>query len=800
MVVKQEQTKEALVSDRVSKLKKRLVESPQKLDTDRFSFLQETYEETEGEPTIIRRAKVLEKVLNNKPLYIDENPFVGSIAKTVAGVYAYPEWRCRWMREELRARGYLGDIVVSEEDREVMKEAVSYWDDKGIFNQAVKTYQQVYGVDVRPALKARLFIDGVSVPLGAGTVDYAKVLNKGIKGIIAEVEEKMQGFSLSSLGSMRKWNFYQAALITLRALINLAHRYAKLAREMAEKESAPTRRQELLEIAEVCEWVPENPPRSFREALQCYFFTHLCVEIEQSGCGSSPGRMGHYLYPFYKRDKDSGKIDEEGAIELFEYLFIKHQEINYYMSDEQFLLLSGHTGQTVTIGGLTPNGEDATTELDYLILETQRRIKSLQPTLALFYHDKLADDFLVKAIDVIRSGLGQPQFMNNDVVVQRLMNRFPSATVQEARDCVNYGCVGTAIAGKTAWLLNEAAEINITKSVELVLNNGKDPMTGAQIGPKTGELNQLKTYDDLFEAFKKQLQHAIDMARKFAAICGVLTAENLPVPFRSVLREGCIESGEDEFSGGSKYGQHLAISVAAIDAANSLAAIKKLVYDEKRLTLEELNKVLLADFEAHEEIQRMCLDAPKHGNGDDYVEEIVRSVFNLELELFEQGGPDYLGNHCALDAYSLTIHNAMGYNIGALPSGRKAKTPLTDGSVSATPGTDKEGPTALAIDAAKALDTVRFASNHLNMKFHPDSLAGTSGARNLLALIKTYMDLGGSHIQFNCVGCNTLCDAQLHPEQHQDLVVRVAGFSAYFTRLDKGVQDEIIKRTELSFT
>jgi len=791
------------VEERIKKLKDFLLEAPQKLDTERLKFLKDVYTEYADEPPIIIRARLLERVLKNKTIFIDDNIIVGTLTQYPAGVYAYPEWNALWIRDDLDAAmmSHLGEVKVSEEDRQLLYAAADMWEKKCMCAKNYQLFEELYGIDPKPYLKTLTIADASSVAVGAGAVDVPLVINKGLKAIIEDVEQKLKDSLPITKETNSKVNFYRAVLICLNAAIDWAHRYADLAEEMAKEETDPYRKEELLEIAEICRWVPENPARNFREAVQSFWFTHLLLEIEQMGCGTSPGRIGQYLDPYYQQDKKEGKVTKEDAMNLIKFLFIKHQELGYYQGLNYSKALSGHTGQTITVGGLTPDGKDATTELDGILLEVQTQMRNIQPTISVFYHDGMSDEFLQKCVELERTGVGQPQWMNNEVVVQRLLDRHAEEgiTIEDARQCANFGCVATGVVGKTS-ILDQEGVPNIPKAFEFAMNNGVDPLTGWKLGLETGDPENFTSFEELYDAFKKQLDFIYDFGRTFGRVGFGLIAENIPNPFRSALIDGCLESGKSDAEGGPKYNLSMVISTAGVDAANSLAAVRKLVFEDKKITMKELKDALAANFEGYEEIQKMCFEAPKHGNDEPEMNAFVRKVYDDIADAYYKAGRDYMGKKGKPCAYSLSLHNYFGAVTGALPTGRKARVALTDGSVSAMPGTDKNGPTALASSAAKAIDTVRFASNHFNMKFHPSALEGPDGARNLLALIKTYMDLGGCHIQFNCVSSDTLKDAQLNPQRYKDLVVRVAGFSAYFTRLDKGVQDEIIKRTEHRFS
>ena len=790
-----------LLSERVRRLKEDQVNNPQVLDAERCMFLLETYRETEGEPTIVRRAKLFEKVLLNKTIYIDDNIFVGSQAKQTQAVYPYPEMACRWMRREAGdycgVKGRLGDT--GAEDMALLQEAVDYWYDRNAYNRTHEFFRETTGIDAKRFQKTRVWADGGGYPQGSTSMNYGKVLNKGLKGIIKEIEEQVASLPVDNIEVINKKYFYQSMLRCLDAVIKWAGRYADLARKMAKKEKDPARKAELDKIAETCDWVPANPARSFHEALQSFWFIHCAAWIETAPVAIAPGRMPQYLCPFYKKDKEEGKITEEEAIELLEMVFLKIMEGAYFLGGVVHSQGQGHTGNIITVGGYTPDGKDATNEVDWLILEAQRRIQLPQPTLHMMYHDKMSEDFLIKAVEVVRdTGLGQPAFFGADVAMKRNLFHYPGITMEEARDIAQAGCIQTIIQGASAATWESSP--NMAKYIELALDNGMDPVSGEQLGPETGDAEKFESFEDLFDAYKAQINYFIPMQRRFHNILFAIEAEIFPTPFQSSLIDGCIEGGKDVMNGGSKYRAMGSNPSTGIDAANSLAAVKKLVFDDKKITMKELKDALKANFEGngYDRVMKMCLDAPKFGNDDPYVDSITRDIYD-HYEKVHQQMNDWTDRHSVPHAYSITNHFNFGRAVGALPSGRKAGVPLTDATVSATPGTDIQGPTALAKSAATALDTIKYGSNHFNMKFHPSALQTRDGCKKLLSLIKTYMDMGGSHVQFNCVSRETLEKAQRDPDAHKDLVVRVAGFSAFFVQLDAGVQDEIIKRTELSF-
>jgi pyruvate formate-lyase/glycerol dehydratase family glycyl radical enzyme len=783
---------------RIDRLKEQHMSTPQAIDNERVRFMKEVYEDTAGYQNIIRRAKFLAHVLDNKKLYIDENLFVGSMASSVNAVYTFPEWNVEWMKEEKTV-----EKSKTPEDRNANQWALDYWDKRSLKPRCDEIFVKKYGYDPNPSFKAGLVAEFVSWPGGGGNLNYPMVYNEGLASVIKDVTERQAALDML-LPNAPKFYFYEACLIVMRAIIRFAHRYAELAREMAAKEKNETRKAELIAIAETCEWVPEHPARNLREAIQCHFLCHIVAEIEQVGCGYSEAYFGQNMEPFYQRDKAAGLIGPEEATFMLKNLFIKLNEIGYYYGEKVAIQNSADLGQSISLGGFTENEEDATAEMDYLILDAQQYLRLPQPPLSCIFTDKLSGKFLEKVLDVINTGIGMPQFVNGDVMVTRALNLFGGSkkgiTLEKARRTCVGACVGTYIPYETGHPVE--GQPNLGKVLELTLNNGFDPRTKVQVGPKTGDPESFKNFEELYAAFLKQLQFCEDTLRHHAWIGSIMCAEFLPVSWRSILTRGCIETGTEVWNGGANYYTTAQIVVAGVDAANGLMAVKHLVFDEKKLTMAELKKALAANFEGdYEKVRKLCFEAPKHGNDIPEVNKLVRRVYDDIYQAFQNVGGNYLSKDIlsAPDAYTKSVHNMMGLVTGALPTGKKAGVALTDGSLSAMPGTDTKGPTALCVSAAKGMDTAKYTAAHMNMKIPPDQLKTRKGRETLLNLIKTFMDLGGGHIQFSVLDTKTLKDAKLHPEKYRDLVVRVAGFSAFFTKLHPGVQDEIIARTEQEF-
>lgn len=775
---------------KIAELKKRVVNREQKIDYERLEFMREVYQQYADYPQIILRARFFEYLLDHKKIYLDDNLIAGNLAGEFGAFYIYPEWRTDWLYDD-------NPFGIDEDKKELVDATDKYWKKHGLGFNVEDMVKKKFNINYRDYIRAGVFSDTTDAPSGVSISNFGRVVNEGLNAIIREAKEKYNALDIT-LGNKEKFDFYEAVIIELEAVVRYAKRYAKLAEELAEKENDADKKAHYLELAKICERVPGEPARNFREALQSHFFAHLAVELEQVGCGASQGFLGHVLEPFYQKDKAEGIIDEDEAVYLLQHFFVKLNDISYYYGERMALGQSGDTAQTISIGGYTPDGRDATGEVDYLILEAQKGLQLPQPPLALIYHDKLKPAFVNKAFELVRTGLGMPQFMNGNVLIQRSLDAYSryGASIEDARSTAVYGCVSTAIPGKTAYLMESS--YNITKALELTLNNGVDPLTGNFVGVRTGEPESFTSYEEFYDAFTKQADYTIDLAHRSSGAYLHFCAKNLPLPFRSALTDGCLESGIDMWNNGAQFSATAFVFATGIDAANSLAAIKKLVYEDKVLTIAQLKEALKDDFVGHDIVLKQLQKAPKHGNNDPYAEDIVKAVYKTVYGAFQKSGDSYFNTYAKPDAYSKSTYNYYGLLTGATPNGRKARVALTDGSLSATPGTDEKGPSVLVTSAAYGQDAVAYNSTHLNVKLNPEQFRTEEGNQALLALIKGYFDQDGNHIQFNCIDAAVLKDARIHPEKHRDLVVRVAGFSAFFTRLHPGVQDEIIARTEHS--
>lgn len=783
------------LNDRVAKAKEALLTATARIDIERDQAMQAAYAETDGLPMVIRQGRFFQKLCEDKTIFIDDNPIIGTLTQHPYGSYPLMEIGPLWMKRVDEFRLPMDFAEVMPEEKEWIVNSVEYWRHRNIFSRTRNTVLDFLGVDIGTLQKCGIATEINPGGLMSGIPDYAWVIDTGLDAIIEQIKTRKKELDMGDQDESQQWQFLEGAEMSLKGLVTLAKRYAALAREMAASESDTERKKELEEIADICEQVPSKPARSFREAIQSAWFCVLGAWFQTPNIAvSAPARFAQYTYPLYKADKEAGRITEQEAIELIQFYFLRIQSLGQVLPPQGFKYSQSRVAVQLSIGGLTPEGDDATNDVDWLVLEAKRQLMIPEPLVALLYHDKLADDFLMKCVDLIRTGIGQPAIHDARKLVARNLYHREGISIEDARNQCVVACVQDAIPGYTDGFWE--GNFNTVKMLELALNNGVDPLTGTQLGPQTGDPETFETYDQLYEAVLKQLEHFVAIIRQIGRIAWNIERD-FPVPYCSALVHDCIEQGKDITQGGARYSLNNGTSfVGVVDLGNSLTAIRKLVYEDKKITMKELKEALAADWEGYEDIQKMCLDAPKYGNGDPAVDAIVKGLYQVCWNE-HQKYKDFLGRNIAPEAYSVSSHAALGELTGALPNGKKSRLAMTDASVSSQHGTDVNGPTALVKSAASVIDTEKYGTSHFNMRFHPTTLKGTEGAKKFLALMKTYFDLGGYHAQFNCVDAQTLKNAREKPEEYRNLIVRVAGFSAYFVLLDKIVQDEIIDRTEL---
>ncbi|MFC1928252.1 pyruvate formate lyase family protein, partial [Chloroflexota bacterium] len=696
---------------------------------------------------------------------------------------------------KLTAMSEAVEAAITKEEMESLLDDARYWDGRAtgevVREMARKEVtEQIDDYEEGHLLTWQLF----EKPVSGRSIDFARVIDQGINGVLRGIMEELGNLDLSVRGSWEKYEFLKAGIICCEALINFADRYSILARELAEKESNPVRRKELEKIAKVCQWVPSHPARTFYEALQGFWLTFLAMNLEGAEHSDTPGRMDQYLYPLYEKDIREGIISRQEAAELLGCLWVKFNEMMTAKTPQVQQVSQGNQSQDITICGVTRDGKDATNELSFMLLEVTRQVKTTQPPLYLRYHNLLSEELLIKAVEVNRDhGAGNPCFINDAATLIKLTDR--GVSLADARDFIAEGCVHAAIGGGYGG--GHEVLFNPPKVFELTLHNGIDPRTGKQLGLTTGDPKNFKSYKELYDAFLKQFEYVTELSARVNQLADQARNELFRQPFTSILMNDCIKKGKDFYQGGLRYPQ-IRLSYAYVghqNVADGLTAIKKLVFDEKKLTMAEVLDALDVNFEGKEDLRQMLLAAPKYGNDDDYADDIFNDV-SLDTGRILTQLRDLSGYPVYINRGGASGHWWAGKYVGALPDGRKAWEATADANMSPVQGRDVKGPTAILLSATK-VNQLEYAMNTvLNMKIMPAVVRSREGIKKLLSLIKTYFDRGGWHVQFNMIDREVLLDAQKHPEQYRQLMVRVGGYSAYFVELTKEVQDEIIGRTE----
>ncbi|MBI2907609.1 MAG: glycyl radical protein [Chloroflexi bacterium] len=762
-----------------------------RLSLHRGRLLTESYKETERQPLAIRRALAFAKIVKGMPLYLMEGDLLaGAFASKPMAPEFYPEYDSEWMLEEID-NGKLAPVV-AEEDRQEFREICQYWRDRSVKSHFLSLFDDAE----LPRLKeigeegAWLFYRiRVEADIGYLSVNYEKAIKLGLRGVLAEVERELQLTVPTDDESLGKVNLLKAMRIVLQAGIEYGKRHAALSRELAAKAEGRGKA-ELLKLAEVCDWVPENPARTFYEAVQTLCFVHVLMFLE-TGSQISPGRADQYLYPYYRQDIDKGEMTREEAIEILECMRVKMSLFRRFRSGITMEVVSGDAQfHNVTLGGETPDGRDATNELSYLFLEAAFTTRSLHPTLTIRCSGKTPLDFIVKGLELARTGTGFPALFNDGPSIAYLTQL--GLPPEIARDYCVAGCVQHL--PPTQGGPPDVAFMNLPKCLELAMCDGVDPRTGRKVGLATGKFEDFKSFDEFLDAFKKQVKRASEEAATIRNLQRLAREATAPTILSSCLVDDCIKRGKSVLTDGPRWTFPAQTPVGIIDAIDSLAAIKKCVFEDGSIGKEQLLDALAANFKGHEDARRLLLAVPKYGNDDDYVDTVAADFYQWWQEMVSQIEGPYGAKHKPMP-YSISSHGPFGKRVGALPSGRLAGISLADGAVSPCQGSDVTGPTAVLNSAGK-IDQLPLLGTLLNMKFHPSALATVDDLKKLYALIKTYFEYGGKHIQFNVVDKKTLLDAQVRPELHRDLIVRVAGYSALFTELSRSVQDEIIQRTE----
>lgn len=767
-----------------------------KLCIRKAQILTEAYRETEGEPMVIRMAKALHKVTNEMPIWIAEwQIIVGGLASEPFAVPFCPDGSWRWIVEELDTLDKReGDkYEVDEDDKAALLSLIEYWKGRSIEDAVMARLPQ----EAKEAYVAGLISSGyVTTRSGNFILDYERVINEGLDKVMDYAKERMAALDLSRVDDYRKWLYYQAVLISCDAAIDFAERYAKLAEDMAQSTTDGVRRQELLKISEACHRVPRYPARNFHEALQSFWFIHVLAHYETGATGGmSVGRLDQYLYPYYKRDIESGSITRSEAARLIADYFINQNQIMMAHDKRRASIFAGHPlSEQPTLCGTTAEGKDASNDLSILLLEVDRELGLPQPDIAVMWHPCINEKVLDKACESLPRTM-KPKFFNLSIAQEHARRK---GAIQEdiGTDLANVGCVSSVIAGKT-WGNNNMGFINLGRALELAIYGGLDPGSGKRIGVTTPSLVECSSYEEFLEAFKAQVSHTIRLGVMLANVVELVHSELSPQPFASMLIGDHLELGAPAWSGAARYNMPGLEGVGLGTVADSLAAIKKVVFEDRKVSTEELVKALNANFEAPYEWVRHILveGAPKFGNDEEYVDSIATEVAAYFChEVGKHSGPRGVRYTPAL--YSVSAHVGLGEYVGATPNGRGRAEPLSDG-MSPSQGVCRKGPTAVIKSVSRVDHALATSGTLLNMKLNVGLFRSREGKEKFKAMLRAFMELGGYHVQFNIVDTEVLKEAQRHPEKYPDLLVRVAAYVAQFTHLPKEVQDDIIARSEL---
>ena len=758
------------------------------------------YKETEGEPIVLRRARAFKRTCETKTILIRNGELlVGTAGSHPRAAIVSPEVSWDWIAEELDAisERRQDPYLATEETRRILKEEIfPYWQGKSLYE---------YFVNHVPEETKRMVLDtgitDVLIKSQSGSGEFAPgyetiILPKGYRGIMKEARDNIEKFNPAKEEDKKKIDFLYAVCICCEGIILLGQRYANEARRLAELEESSQRQDELLRIASICEWIPGNPPRTFHEALQMLLFTQIGIYIENNTNGISPGPFDQYMYPYYSRDIAESRLKKDEALELIECLWIKLSEITWLHSEQDAKFYAGYVPyQNICVGGMTICGEDRTNELSYLCLEATKNTRMIQPSLSARIHKNTPDEFLYSVCELVKVGTGFPAIFNEHILVQMLLNK--GVSLEDAHNPMIVGCVEPNVGGQMSqW--SDGGHYNFGTGVEFALSNGYHHLSRQYLGLQTGNPLEFDTFDKFITAVKKQIADSI----KHIAIANSVMEDGhrklMPYPFVSSLIEGCVAKGKDREWGGAKYDAGPAlIGTGVADVANSLAVVKKMVYEDKSISMEELVAAIDANFKGYEPLRLKLINrVPKYGNDDDYVDDFARDLTEF---VYEEVTKYRSRKGCKLISglYPVSSHIPHGLAVWALPSGRKAKQPLADG-ISPNQGTDLHGPTAAAKSVARIDHTKHTVGTLFNMKFTPLAVKGERGTKNLAALIRGFFDLGGFHIQFNVIDTKTLRAAQNNPLEYRHLLVRVAGYSAYFVELSREVQEDIIARTEFT--
>ena len=785
------------MNERVRKLRKQSMEAVPHIDIERAKLITEAYKKYEGSVSIPElRALAFKYYMENRTLCINEDELiVGEKGDSPQASPTFPELCCHTLEDMdvMDSR----DIIffkVDDKTREFHKEEIiPYWENRSLRHKILNNI----GDEWKRCYEAGIFTEFMEQRGPGHTVGGDLFYKKGFLQLKQEAQNSIDRLDfMNDREALSKKHQLEAMKIACDAIIIYAKRYSEYAREMAEKEENTARKQELLTIAHNCEVVPANPPQNYYQAIQMYWFVHIGVTTELNPWDAfSPGRLDQHLYPFYKVDVAEGSLDDDKALELLECLWVKFN--NQPAPPKVGITLKESSTYTdfanINTGGIAPDGSDGVNEVSYLILDCMDEMRLLQPSSNVQISRKTPQSFVKRACEISRKGWGQPAFYNTEAIVQELLNA--GKKLEDARKGGTSGCVETGAFGNEAYILT--GYMNLPKIVELTLTNGYDVVSKQQLGLQTGDPRDFKSYEELFDAYRKQVEYFIDIKIKGNNIIENIYAQYMPVPFLSLVTNDCITNGKDYNAGGARYNTNYIQGVGIGTITDSLSAIKYNVYDNKKFTMDEMLKAVENNFEGYEEIHNLvCNKTPKYGNDDDYADEIMRSVFDLYHDTVT-GRPNMKGGKYRINMLPTTCHVYFGEVMIASPNGRLAHKPVSEG-ISPEKGADTKGPTAV-IKSCSKMDHLSTGGTLLNQKFAPAVVAGETGLDQMANLVRTYFNMDGHHIQFNVIDRETLIDAQKNPQDYKDLIVRVAGYSDHFHNLSRELQDEIIGRTDQTF-
>jgi pyruvate formate-lyase/glycerol dehydratase family glycyl radical enzyme len=783
------------MTERIKKLREESLRTRPTLSPERALLMTEFYEShrsaTLSAP--LKRALAFRHLCERRAIHIGAGELiVGERGPAPKATSTYPEVNVHSLQDLdiLNTREKI-PFKVSAETRQVYKDRIiPFWKGQTIRD---KIFEEMTP-DWKDAYEAGLFTEFMEQRAPGHTVLDDKIYRRGLRDFQQDIARNLAALDfVGDREAFRKKEELQAMSVAADALIRLAERHAEKARALAAKEKDPRRKKELARIAEICARVPAQPPRDFWEALQAYWFVHLGVISELNTWDSfNPGKLDQHLEPFYRKGVAAGTLSPELARELLQAFWIKFN--NQPAPPKVGVTAEESATYTdfcqINLGGLTPRGEDAVSEMTYLLLDVVEEMRLLQPSASVQVSRRSPDPFLKRALRIIRTGFGQPSVFNADLIVEELLRQ--GKTLEDARRGGSSGCVEVGVFGRENY--NLTGYFNLPKILEITLANGVDPRTGKTIGPRTGDPAGFASFDELFAAYAAQVRHFVDVKIRGNAVIERIYAEYLPTPFLSLLIDDCIARGRDYHDGGARYNTSYIQGVGMGSITDALAALKYHVYDKKKVPLQDLLQALRRNFVGRESLRQLLLNkTPRYGNDDDYADGVMKRVFELYYDAIN-GRPNTKGGTYRINLLPTTVHVYFGKVTGATPDGRKAGEPLSEG-VSPVQGADRKGPTAVLKSVAK-MDQVRTGGTLLNQKFTPQVLQGEAGLEKLLQLIRSYFRLDGHHIQFNVVTAAVLREAQKHPEKYRDLIVRVAGYSDYFIDLGRTLQDEIIRRTE----